>query len=65
MKFLQDSDYDFVMAVGDDKTDEDMFRALEGKAFTIKIGPGNTMAKYNLADHREVINFLADLVRED
>jgi trehalose 6-phosphate synthase/phosphatase len=64
MKFLQESDYDFIIAVGDDKTDEDMFRALEGKAFTIKIGPGNTMAKYNLADHREVISFLADLVKE-
>ncbi len=62
IQFLEGSSYDFVLAIGDDKTDEDMFRALDNKAYTIKIGAGNTIAKYSLADHREVINFLTNLV---
>ena len=62
IQFLEASSYDFVLAIGDDKTDEDMFRALDNKAYTIKIGTGNTIARYSLADHREVIIFLTSLV---
>jgi trehalose 6-phosphate synthase/phosphatase len=61
-KFLEESTYDFVLAVGDDKTDEDMFRALAGKAVTIKIGRGNTTAQYSLAGQAEVIRLLNHLV---
>jgi trehalose 6-phosphate synthase/phosphatase len=60
-KFLQDEQYDFVMAVGDDKTDEDMFRALSETAVTVKIGPGHTSAQYNLSNQREVLEMLNDL----
>ncbi len=28
MNFVNDGDYDFVMAIGDDNTDEDIFKAL-------------------------------------
>jgi trehalose 6-phosphate synthase/phosphatase len=61
-KFLEHGQYDFVMAVGDDKTDEDMFRALADKAVTIKIGSGNTLAQYSLTDQVEVIRLLNQLV---
>ena len=37
-QLLDDHRYDFIMAVGDDKTDEDMFKALAGRATTVKIG---------------------------
>ncbi len=60
-KLLGDSHYDFVMAVGDDKTDEDMFKALADAAVTIKIGPGNTAAQYNLSNQKEVIRLLNQL----
>jgi trehalose 6-phosphate synthase/phosphatase len=61
-KLLEESDYDFILAVGDDKTDEDMFRALADKAVTIKIGPGNSVAQYNLSTPAEVIRLLNQLV---
>jgi len=61
-KFLEENEYDFILAVGDDKTDEDMFRALADKAVTIKIGPGNTVAQYNLSTPAEVIRLLNQLV---
>jgi trehalose 6-phosphate synthase/phosphatase len=60
-KLLGERPYDFVMAIGDDKTDEDMFRVLYDFAYTIKVGEGNTMAKYNLKDHHQVIQLLQQL----
>jgi trehalose 6-phosphate synthase/phosphatase len=60
--FLEESHYDFIMAVGDDKTDEDMFRALADKAITIKIGKGHTNAQYNLSNYTEVIALLNKLL---
>jgi trehalose 6-phosphate synthase/phosphatase len=52
------------MAIGDDKTDEDMFRILAGRAYTIKIGSGHTLAQYHLTDQVEVLKLLGDLVEE-
>lgn len=46
--------YESSMYVGDDTTDEDAFRALEGKSVTIKIGSGETAAGYRLNDIDEL-----------
>ena len=62
-KFLEDGDYDFILAVGDDKTDEDMFKALADKAVTVKIGTGHTAAQYNLSDQGEVLHLLRKLIQ--
>jgi trehalose 6-phosphate synthase/phosphatase len=57
---IQKDSYEFMLAMGDDCTDEDMFKALsENKiAFTIKIGIENSAAKYNLRNVQEVNHFL-------
>ncbi|MEX2541176.1 MAG: trehalose-phosphatase [Trueperaceae bacterium] len=50
--------------IGDDTTDEDAFRALtaaehrDGDAVTIKVGPGETAARYRLADIEAVVAYL-------
>ena len=62
-EFLNDEHYDFILAVGDDKTDEDMFKALAERAVTVKIGPGHTAAQYNLSNHMEVIHLLNQLIK--
>lgn len=51
---------DFVLCAGDDYTDEDMFRLLEGDrhATTIKIGNGETRARYQV---EKVVDFVAFL----
>lgn len=46
--FIHNQDYDFVFAGGDDYTDEDLFSSLPQDAFTVKIGLGNTNARYFL-----------------
>lgn len=46
--FIRNQGYDFILAVGDDYTDEDLFTALPPSAFTVKTGLGNTSARYYL-----------------
>jgi trehalose 6-phosphate synthase/phosphatase len=52
---------DFTLCIGDDTTDEDMFKALSGKGYTIKIGTGTTSADYNILTQAEVLPFLKEL----
>ncbi|MGN6567666.1 MAG: bifunctional alpha,alpha-trehalose-phosphate synthase (UDP-forming)/trehalose-phosphatase [Flavipsychrobacter sp.] len=49
-KVLEGQQYDFILCLGDDKTDEDMFKKLARLpyAYTIKIGNEASFAKYNL-----------------
>ncbi len=56
--------YDFVMAMGDDTTDEDMFAALPPEAYAIKVGQFSDMARYTIPDQRLVLPFLARLAAE-
>jgi trehalose 6-phosphate synthase/phosphatase len=39
-----------------------MFKALENRAYTIKIGNGSTAAKYNISSQGEVLGFMKKLV---
>lgn len=47
-RILSKKNYDFIMAIGDDTTDEDMFLALPKEAITIKVGINTKNAQYNL-----------------
>ncbi len=49
-RLLSEGDYDFILACGDDNTDEDMFRVLTDipGAYTLKIGDNASYANYNL-----------------
>ncbi|MBC7566727.1 MAG: bifunctional alpha,alpha-trehalose-phosphate synthase (UDP-forming)/trehalose-phosphatase [Pedobacter sp.] len=49
---------DFIIALGDDHTDEDIFKALPDEAFTIKVGSNISAAKFYLKDHKEVRDLL-------
>lgn len=62
-KVLSQNIYDFILAIGDDKTDEDMFRELleNDNAFTIKVGDGETFAKQRIAGVADVIRLLEQL----
>ncbi|HWC53941.1 MAG TPA: trehalose-phosphatase [Chitinophagaceae bacterium] len=60
-KIVREVHPDFILALGDDRTDEDMFKALGPHSVTIKIGPGETAATYKLSEQEEVIKFLKHL----
>lgn len=53
---------DFILAIGDDQTDEDMFSYLPADAVTIRVGYGQTHAKYLINTYREVRRFLFQLI---
>jgi trehalose 6-phosphate synthase/phosphatase len=50
MSFLSRKPYDFILAMGDDWTDEEMFKVMPPGAFTVKIGIAPSHARFNLAD---------------
>lgn len=62
MNWLGEQDWDFIMALGDDHTDEDIFKALPDDAHTIKIGTAQSVARYNLLSVKEVRTFLGQFV---
>lgn len=53
---------DFICAIGDDVTDEDIFRVLPPDAITIKVRGTVSIAGYNLPSHREVRSFLKNIL---
>jgi trehalose 6-phosphate synthase/phosphatase len=62
-KIIEETHSDFVLVVGDDKTDEDMFRSLADKALTIKVGPGHSIAQYSVSNPLEIIKLLHDFAQ--
>jgi trehalose 6-phosphate synthase/phosphatase len=58
MHFLSQTPYDFIAAIGDDRTDEDLFGVLPSEAYTIKVGKGNSLAKFRLKNQRETRSLL-------
>jgi len=61
-RLMQLDNYDFVLAMGDDTTDEDMFRALPDTAYTIKVGNMSQVARYNLRSQSKSLPFLRKLM---
>jgi trehalose 6-phosphate synthase/phosphatase len=53
--------WDFVLGIGDDYTDEDMFAMLAEPAWTVKVGPGISQARFNVDTVRDVRELLEEL----
>ncbi len=52
-----------IMAIGDDRTDEDLFAALPPDAITIKVGSGKSRARYAVPDVAAVRKLLGALLQ--
>lgn len=61
--FAEQRDYDFILALGDDWTDEDLFKALPESAHTLRVGMVQSFAKFNLRDPREVNDLIDQLIK--
>jgi len=60
-RILKNDSFDFILAMGDDTTDEDTFRELPTNAYTIKIGSISEIARYNLRSQTGTLPFLKRL----
>ncbi len=61
---IGESEFDFILALGDDWTDEYTFNSLPDSAFTIKVGSKSTAAKYYINDVPGVRDLLKQLEKE-
>ena len=55
--------FDFELATGDDRTDEDLFEHVGDNVHTVKIGSGNSAAKVAVASPRSLREMLTALLR--
>lgn len=62
-RWFRNPENDFLLAAGDDRTDEDVFEAAPDTAWTIKIGSGPTAARYALKNTVEMRDLLESLAR--
>jgi len=60
-RWLARDKYDFILAIGDDWTDEDTFSVLPDSAFSIKVGLGMSQAVYSLHSVQDVRELLIEL----
>lgn len=61
---IENENFDFIMALGDDHTDEDMFKAFPQDAVTIKVGTNISAARFYLRDFAEVRQLLKSLAQQ-
>lgn len=58
---ITDSPYDFILAAGDDKTDELLFEVMPLKAHTIRVGLSPSFARYNVSVYSDLLVLLNNL----
>jgi len=61
MECLSACSPDFILGVGDDRTDEDLFRALPPTAYSVRVGVAATDARFYLTNHTAVRRMLREL----
>jgi trehalose 6-phosphate synthase/phosphatase len=63
LRWISKADWDFIMAIGDDRTDEDVFACLPSFAYSIRVGMNPSRARFNLRSPLAVRSLLEELVR--
>jgi trehalose 6-phosphate synthase/phosphatase len=61
LKWIGKKKWDFMLAVGDDLTDEDLFRELPDFAYSVKVGLAPSRAKFRFKSQSEVRSLLESL----
>jgi trehalose 6-phosphate synthase/phosphatase len=56
---------DFIMAIGDDTTDEDMFNVMPRDSFSIKVGAHSDNAGFRIKTQKEVRPFIKKISGND
>jgi trehalose 6-phosphate synthase/phosphatase len=61
LEWLSGQTPEFILGIGDDWTDEDLFRALPPTAFSVRVGVANTTARFYLGNPATVRRMLEEL----
>lgn len=62
-RLITDYNYDFIVTIGDDWTDEFMFQEVPDDSYTIKVGKGKTIARYFTSDTLQVREILRAITK--
>lgn len=62
--WLLENNWDFILVLGEDWSDEDIFKILPEMAYSIKIKPGSTHARYYLDSPQSARKLLFDLAEK-
>lgn len=57
--------YEFMLAIGDDTTDEDLFKVVPKYGFTIKIGRKPSRARFYIRDQAQIYQILSIFIRQN
>ena len=61
--WLRKKHWDFILAIGDDQTDEDIFKVLPKDGYSIKVGLEQTNARFNIMSVEGVRALLTKIIR--
>lgn len=65
MHFISKETFDFILAVGDDWTDEDLFKIVPPTAYSIRVGIAQSYARFNLPGPTDVLELLHELRKSE
>jgi len=60
LNWLKSENWSFILAIGDDWTDEDLFKVLPDNAYSIRVGFVSSLAKHNIKSFEEVRKLLRE-----
>lgn len=60
--WLKHKKYSFILGIGDDKTDEDLFRVIPLTEYSIRVGLAQSVSRFNLKHQSDVITLLNKLI---
>ncbi|GAI31389.1 unnamed protein product, partial [marine sediment metagenome] len=63
LRWISRKTWDFILAIGDDLTDEDVFKVLPATAWSIRVGVSASLAKFNLGSTSQVISLLTEMMK--
>jgi trehalose 6-phosphate synthase/phosphatase len=61
LRWIGQKKWNFILAIGDDRTDEDIFGVLPEYAYSLKVGLSSSRARFNLESQADVLPLLKKL----
>ncbi len=65
LNWISRNAWNFILAIGDDRTDEDLFAVVPPEAYSVKVGLAPSKARFNLITQRDVMPLLRRCVACD
>ena len=62
MRLCHETGHDSLIYFGDEPTDENVFRLEELPVFGVKVGPGQTAARFRVPEPAQVLAILAEFI---